>query len=138
MTNLLLPELKYSQPSRVITLTSRDHLKGNINFDDLNSSKNYNEEEAYNQSKLANVLFSQELSERLKGTGVTANCVDPGYVYTELMRYSSIYKSPYSPVSFGFRMFLKSPKMGAQPVVFAAVCTDIENSTGKYFRQEDV
>lgn len=134
LTNLLLPVLKYSYPSRVVVLTSRDHLKGKINFEDLNSAKNYNEEDAYNQSKLANVLFAQELSDRLKGTGVTANCVDPGYVYTDLMRYSSVYKSPYSPISFGFKMFLKTPKMGAQPVVFACVCKEIEDITGKYFR----
>lgn len=134
LTNKLLPELKHSYPSRVVVLTSRDHLKGKINFEDLNSTKHYNEEDAYNQSKLANVLFVQELSERLKGTGVTANCVDPGYVYTDLMRYSSVYKSPYSPVSFVFKMFLKTPKMGAQPVVFACVCADLENVSGKYFR----
>ena len=134
MTNLLLPSLKYSYPSRVVVLTSRDHLKGKINFDDLNSSKSYNEEEAYNQSKLCNVLFVNELSERLKGSGVTANCVDPGYVYTDLMRYSSVYKSPYSPVSFFFKMFLKTPKMGAQPVVFACVSDELTDITGKYFR----
>lgn len=134
LTNLLLSDLKYSAPSRVITLTSRNYLKGKINFEDLNSSKNYNEEEAYDQSKLANVLFCQELAERLKGTGVTSNCVDPGYVYTDLMRHSSVYKSPYSPVSFGFKMFLKTPKLGAQPVVFASVCSDIVDVTGQLFR----
>ncbi len=134
LTNKLLPELKYSQPSRIVVLTSRDHLKGKINFDDLNSAKSYNEEDAYNQSKLANVLFVQELSKRLKGTGVTVNSVDPGYVYTDLMRYSSVYKSPYSPVSFGFKMFLKTPKMGAQSVVFACVSPDLENVSGKYIR----
>ncbi len=80
------------------------------------------------------MLFVNELSERLKGTGVTANCVDPGYVYTDLMRHSSVYKSPYSPVGFVFKMFLKTPKMGAQPVIFACVSEELENISGKYLR----
>lgn len=134
LTNLLLPKLIESSPSRIVVLSSRDHMKGKINFEDLNSSKKYNEEDAYNQSKLANVLFANELSERLKETGVTVNCVDPGYVYTDLMRNSSVYKSPYSPISLFFKVFLKTPEMGAQPVVYACVSKRYEIETGKYIR----
>ena len=71
LTNLLIDKLKYSKPSRIVVLTCRDHMKGKINFNDLNSSKNYNEEVAYNQSKLANILFSNHLSYLLKDSGVT-------------------------------------------------------------------
>lgn len=134
LTNLLLPKLIESSPSRIVVLTSRDHIKGRINFEDLNSSKNYNEEEAYNQSKLANVLFTTELSDRLKGTNVTVNSVDPGYVYSDLMRYSSVYKSPYSPVSLFFKVFLKTPEMGAQSVIYTSVSKRFETETGKYIR----
>ena len=118
----------------MITLTCHDHLKGQINFDDLNNSKEYDAEKAYNQSKLANILFTLELSDRYKDKGVLANCVDPGYVYTDLMRNSSVYRSPYSPISFFFRMFLKNARMGSQPVVFAAVSNEMDNTTGKYIR----
>lgn len=71
LTNLLLEKLKYSKPSRIVIVSCRDYVKGKLNFNDLNSSKNYNEEEAYNQSKLANVLFMHHLSDLLKETGVT-------------------------------------------------------------------
>ena len=117
LTNLLLPKLKLSAPSRIITLGCKDYLKGQINFEDLNSAVNYNHEEAYNQSKLANVLFTQELKRVLGGTSVTANIVDPGYTYTDIMRNSSVYKSPYSPLSFFFKFFLKNAEIAAQQVV---------------------
>lgn len=63
------------------------HAQGTINFDDLNSEKSYDEGTAYNQSKLANVLFTRELAKRLEGTGVTVNSLHPGVVQTELMRH---------------------------------------------------
>ncbi|RMZ98186.1 retinol dehydrogenase 13-like, partial [Brachionus plicatilis] len=78
LTNLLIPKLAESSPSRVIVLTCKDHIKGEMNFEDLNSTKNYNEKDAYNQSKLANILFTKELAEKLKDSGVSVNCVDPG------------------------------------------------------------
>ena len=134
LTNLLLPKLMASTPSRIVILSSRDHFKGKINFDDLNSSKDYDAEKAYNQSKLANVMFMQELNERLKGTGVTVNCADPGYVYSNIMRHSSSFKSPYSPIAFFFKTVLKTPQMGSQTVVFTCVNSDVEKISGKYFR----
>ena len=134
LTKLLLPKIISSAPSRVVVVSSKDHFKGDINFEDLNGSKKYDEEVAYNQSKLANVLFTMELSDRLKGTNVTANCVDPGYVQTDLMRHSSIHKSPYSPISFFFKMFLKNPLMGAQSVIYASVTEQLNDVSGKYIK----
>ncbi len=59
--------MKSSAPGRIITLSSLAHHRGEINFDDLNSSENYNKGQAYSNSKLANVLFTHELNKRLKG-----------------------------------------------------------------------
>ena len=129
-----MPKLKSSNDSRILIVSCADHLKGEINFEDLNSAKNYNADFAYNQSKLANVLFGMELSERLKDTGVTVNCVIPGYTYTDHMKNASVYKSPYSPVSFFFKIFLKTPIFAAQTVVFASVSPRLENVTGKFVR----
>ena len=75
-----------------------------------------------------------ELRERLKDTDVTVNCVDPGFVYTDLMKNSSVYSSPYTPISFFMKLFLKTPMMGAQPVVFACVSPRLEKVTGKIIK----
>lgn len=78
LTNLLLDILKSSAPSRIIVLSSLAHKYGELNRADLNSEKSYNKFKAYSQSKLSNILFTQELARRLKGTGVTCNAIHPG------------------------------------------------------------
>lgn len=135
LANLLTPKLIESRPSRLIVVACRDYQKGLINYDDLNSSESYDKESAYNQSKLASVMCALELGERLKSSGVTVTCVDPGYVHSDLMRYSSVHRSPYSPVSLFFKAFLKTPLMGAQSIVYASVVeTERCDLNGKYIR----
>lgn len=135
LTSLLTPKLVESRPSRVLVLACRDYQKSSaINFEDLNSSSSYDESRAYNQSKLASVMFALELSERLRDKGVSVTCVDPGYVYSDLMRHSSVYKSPYSPISLFFKAMLKTPLMGAQSVVYASVVEGGRDLNGKYIR----
>ena len=80
LTNLLLDVLRHSAPSRVVTVTSTAFRRGRIDFDDLHAEQRFSGFRAYSQSKLANVLFTNELARRLEGTGVTANCVHPGVV----------------------------------------------------------
>lgn len=60
---------------------------------DLNSEKSYDEAKAYNQSKLANILFTKELARRLEGTGVTANALHPGIVDTDIFRHMSFFSN---------------------------------------------
>lgn len=59
----------------------------------MNSDKNYDPAEAYNQSKLANILFVRELAKRLHQSGVVVNAVHPGLVDTEIIRHMSVFKS---------------------------------------------
>ena len=93
LTNLLLDHIKAAAPSRIVIVSSIAHTRGKIKIDDLNSEKNYDKADAYAQSKLANVLFANELAKRLAGTGVTVNSLHPGIVDTELMRHMSFFNS---------------------------------------------
>lgn len=83
---------KNSKPSRIVVVSSLAHTRGQINTTDLNSAQNYDEGDAYSQSKLANVLFTRELAKRLKDTGVTVNALHPGLVSTEIGRHMGILK----------------------------------------------
>lgn len=135
LTMLLLDKLKASAPSRIVNVSSLAHIRGKINFDDLNSAKSYDPGTAYSQSKLANILFTRELTKRLEGSGVTANSVHPGLVQTELGRHMSIYKSSFSrtvlaPIAW---LFLKSPTQGAQTTLYCALASELEGVSGKYF-----
>lgn len=82
-----------SAPSRIINVSSAAHLRGKIKVEDLNSEKSYDAAEAYNQSKLANIMFTRELARKLTGTGVTVNAVNPGLVDTEIIRHMGVFKS---------------------------------------------
>jgi len=82
LTNLLLDRLRQNAPARVVTVSSRAHATGHIDFDDLQGERSCSGPEAYSQSKLANLLFTFELARRLHGSWVTANAVHPGMVRT--------------------------------------------------------
>ncbi len=80
LTNLLLDLLKQSAPSRVVFLMNMDYRKASIDLSDLNLEKSFNKTQAFRQSQLANTLLVLELSDRLKGSGVTCNAAYPGIV----------------------------------------------------------
>jgi NAD(P)-dependent dehydrogenase (short-subunit alcohol dehydrogenase family) len=127
LTSLLLPVLTASAPSRVVTVASGAHAMGRIDFDDLQSSRGYNEIRVYNRSKLANLLFTYELARRIAGSGVTANAADPGFVKTNLR-----VPFPYSIFSF----MRGSAVDGARPAVFLASSPEVEGVSGRYFNQK--
>lgn len=132
LTNLLLDLLKKSAPSRIVTVSSMAHERGTINFDDINSEKEYNEGRSYSQSKIANVLFSRELSKKLEGTGVTTYSLHPGVIRTELTRHwekNQLWKMVFSILKY----FIKTPVEGAQTTIYCAVEESLANQTGKYY-----
>ncbi|KAM8947360.1 retinol dehydrogenase 13 [Pelodytes ibericus] len=136
LTNLLLEKMKNSGNSRIINVSSLAHIAGDIDFDDLNwERKNYNTKASYCQSKLANVLFTNELARRLHGTGVTANSLHPGVADTELGRHTGMHQSAFSSTVLGplFWFLIKSPKDAAQPSIYLAVAEDMKGISGKYF-----
>ncbi|XP_051861206.1 retinol dehydrogenase 14-like, partial [Drosophila albomicans] len=128
-----------SSSSRVVIVSSRAHTRGTINVDDLNSEKSYDEKSAYNQSKLANVLYTRELARRLEGTGVTVNCLHPGQVNTEISRHMPFFQTFFGRYVFGIVLslliwlYVKTPKSGAQTTLYAALDPDLNGVTGLYF-----
>ena len=130
LTNLLLGVLEKSAPSRIVNVSSASHYRGHLNFDDLQMKKGYGVMKAYSKAKLAQVLFTYELSRRLKGTGVTVNSLHPGAVAT------NIWKGPMGPFSFLgniTRLFLISPEKGAETPVYLASSPQVEGATGRYY-----
>jgi NAD(P)-dependent dehydrogenase (short-subunit alcohol dehydrogenase family) len=131
ITNALLDNLKRSASGRIITTSSDAHRFGNVDFDDLQTSKSaYTTFRAYSASKLCNLLFTRQLADRLQGTKVTANALHPGFV-----------KSRFYDVEFGALEILRplinllavSPQQGAETLVYLAASPDLEDVSGKYF-----
>ncbi len=133
LTNLLLDTLERSAPARIVDVAGAYHRKGTIAFGDLQGEKAYNGAGANAQSKLANVLFTYELARRLEGTGVTANCLHPGAVGSDLVNKDPDYP-PY--MSLAYRLLtplMKSPKKGAVTSVYLASSPNVAGVSGKYF-----
>jgi retinol dehydrogenase 14 len=113
-------------------VSSGAHSGARLDFDDLQSDRGYSATRAYGRTKLANILFTYELARRLRGTGVTANCLHPGVIDTQLL--ADFMGGPKTrPGGGGARSFGASPESGAQTSIFLASSPDLERVTGKYF-----
>ncbi len=130
LTTLLLPVLERSAPARIINVSSGAQGTGKIDFDDLQGAKRYSGWRAYSQAKLANVLFTYELARRLQGTGVTANCLHPGFVATGFAQNNS---GALQALIKAGQVFAISPEKGAETSVFLASSPLVEGVSGKYF-----
>jgi NAD(P)-dependent dehydrogenase (short-subunit alcohol dehydrogenase family) len=121
LTRLLLPALEAAAPARVVTVSSSLARWGRIDFDDLQQRRRYNGTRAYLQSKLANVMFTLSLGERLTTRGVSAVCVYPGLVATDLLRERWWWRAAWlRPL---WRAVFLHPDAAAQAVVAAATAT---------------
>ena len=123
LTGLLLPLLKNTPESRVVTLSSSAHKFGKIHFDDLQLAKDYGSWKAYGQSKVANLLFAQELARRLEASGINVLSVGahPGFASTDLQRHLPSWLHGLT------RWVSQEAKNGALPSLYAALGQDIEN-----------
>lgn len=142
LTALLLDLLKKSAPSRIVNLSSGYHdiamgREGKIYFDDLHqTSGKYDGWKAYAQSKLANLLHSQQLAQRLEGTGVTAVSVHPGWVRTELIRhFMPVWVQNYVLRPAMAMAGMIEPWDGAQTTLHCLLDDDVPNHNGAYFSQ---
>ena len=131
LTNLLLDLLRAGAPARIVNVTSSAQALDDIHFDDLQFERRYRGQAAYNQSKLANVLFTYELARRLHGTGVTVNCLAPGVTRTNFGREDS---GPVmrllTPLA---RPFMRSPEEGAATAVWLASSSEAAGVSGRYY-----
>jgi NAD(P)-dependent dehydrogenase (short-subunit alcohol dehydrogenase family) len=131
LTNLLLERLQQSSAARVVTVASHAHKQGRIDFADLQGEQSYSGARAYNQSKLANVLFTYELARRLRRTSVTANALHPGVVQTSFgAEDPAALQRALVPI---LRPFMRSPAGGAATSIHVASAPDLAQVTGRYF-----
>jgi NAD(P)-dependent dehydrogenase (short-subunit alcohol dehydrogenase family) len=128
LTSLLLDLLKSSAPSRIINVASNAHSEIDIN--DLMSERSYNYFEVYKHSKMANILFTYELSERLKSSQVTVNSVHPGVVKTSI--YNTVNGFPGFIIGL-MKPFFMSPDKSADYIIPLMYDNKFNNVTGKYF-----
>lgn len=133
-TLLLLDPLLGTGSARIVNVASESHRSQHMRFDDLQFEHGYNPMSAYGQSKLANLLFTYELSRRLASTDLTVNALHPGFVGTHLGKQNPIVQVFLSPIHF---FFAKKPVEGAETPVYLASSPQVEGVTGKYFIDEE-
>jgi NAD(P)-dependent dehydrogenase (short-subunit alcohol dehydrogenase family) len=130
MTAGLRERLSASGRARIINTASAAHLGATLDFDDLQSAMGFGAMKAYRRSKLCNILFTRELARRLHGTGVTANCLHPGFVAT---RFGDQSGGVISHLVWLAKFFAITPAKGAETIVYLASSPDVAETTGQYY-----
>lgn len=134
LVDLLRPRLVDSAPARVVVVSSDMHrfaYRG-LAFDDLQSTRRYFSYDVYAKTKLANILFTRELSKRLQGTGVTVNAVHPGLVKTNFGGEGDT-RITQQFVRMLPRPFAVDAATGADTIVYLAAAEEIADLTGGYY-----
>jgi NAD(P)-dependent dehydrogenase (short-subunit alcohol dehydrogenase family) len=130
VTKGLRDRLLASGGARIINTASAAHQRATLDFDDLQSTKNFRAMTAYGRSKLCNILFTRQLARSLQGTDVTANCLHPGFVATRFADESGGLISRFAWLA---KFFAISPAEGAQTIIYLASSPEVANVTGQYF-----
>lgn len=133
LTNLLLKTLEYSAPSRVVNVSSAAHFRAKLDLNDLNRRDGVRMGGlgSYGRSKLALVLFTNELARRMEGRDVTANSLQPGAVRTHIWAHSGT----FSPLVRFASLFMIGPEEGAKTTVYLASSPEVEGVTARYFEK---
>lgn len=135
LTNLLLDHIKASGTARIINVASDAHKGGRFIPGNVQLKKNYNNWVAYGNSKLFNILFTIELADRLKGTGVTANCLHPGVIRSNFGQSSTFLIRAFWKLA---APFMKSNEQGAQTTIYLATSDEVKEVNGAYFKNSKV
>ena len=130
LTCLLLDRVIESSPARIVSVASGAHFFIEIDFDDLQAETAYIPNDVYKRSKLCNVLFTRALSRRLQGTGVTANCLDPGMVHSRFFENATGEIRQFAEWA---RTHGDTPAVGAETAIYLASSPEVEGHSGHYF-----
>ena len=131
LTVLLLDRLRANAPARIVNVASEAHRNATLDFGDLQTTRGYSGWLAYRRSKLANILFTRELARRLKGSGVTSNCLHPGFVATA---FGDNNGGPFRfAIAFAKHFLAIAPEQGGETLVYAASAPEIAEASGLYF-----
>lgn len=137
LTTLLLPVIKRAGKARIINVSSDSYKQATFDPDNLQTRGNYKTGmEAYSLSKLAIVLFTQELAEQLQGTGITVNVLHPGHVATGIWKmwaYPTWYQRLFIKI---LNLLLIAPEKGALTSIYLACSDEVAGITGKYFSKQ--
>ena len=131
LTNLLLPILQRSAPSRIVNISSWSHRLARLNLDDLQLREHYSPSAAYSRGKLINLLWTYELARRLEGTGVTVNVADPGGASTEMTRSEAMPWIFRTINRLGQK--LMTTEKAARVSIYLASSPEVEAVNGEYF-----
>lgn len=133
LTNLLMDLLNGAPAARVINVSSETHRSaaGSFEIDNLQLQDGYSPMKAYSLSKLCNIMFTHELAKRTANTNITTNALHPGTVRTNLTSEASWLW--YLLFMIG-KPFMRSPSSGAETPVYLATSDDVNDVSGKYFK----
>ncbi len=129
LTNLLLPNIKAARPARIVTVASNASQSATLDLADLDLRHGWGPMKAYGRSKLGNILFTYALARRLEGTGVTANCLHPGFVGSRIGNKGGIADIIWALI----KPFVLTPAEGADTAVWAASAPEMAGVSGQYF-----
>ena len=132
LTHELLDLLKASAPARIVSVASIAHRRAMLDFDDLQLSRGFGAWKAYSRSKLANIMFTYALARRLEGTGVTANCLHPGFVSSHFGQNGRFLARTGMALAMRFGNAI-SVAQGAQTSVYLASAPEVTSQSGLYF-----
>ncbi len=135
-THYLLDALKAGTNPRIVNVSSEAHRPAKLDFDNLQSEKEYKQFAAYCQSKLCNILFTRELASRMKGV-MTVNCLHPGVVATNFGRETGSGLMRFL-IPIAAKFFMISPEKGAATSIHLATSPEVAKVTGAYFDKKKI
>ncbi len=135
LTNLLLPRIQQSSPSRIVNLTTNTAFIDQIDFDDIESKPNFNTGDTYTQAKLSMNMFSIDLAKKLEGKGVTVNYLYPGYIKSNLL---SNLEGTEKMMQFFMNVMASPTEVGADRIVRLAISSEYKGKTGAYVSEDKI